>query len=75
MNAPVPKPKSIKVYAMMTMIGTKFSIIMNTNDPLGNGLWATQNEAQAQQLIETMKLPSGSQQKFEIYELEWPTPY
>ena len=70
MAAPVPKPESIKFYLLLTMVGTKFQPLMNTQDVFGTNLWPTKELAQQQQLIEMIKTPL---QKFEIYEIEWPT--
>ncbi len=69
MVSPIPQPKTYKFYSLLTMVGTKFTFMMNVNDVLGTGLWATREEAQQQQLIETIKNPS---QKYEVYEIEWP---
>lgn len=69
MTKPIPRPETVKVYVIMTMVGTKFQFVMNSSDVMSNNTWATKEQAQHQQLIETMKMPS---QKFEVYEIEWP---
>jgi hypothetical protein len=72
MAKPLPKPKYLTQYALLTIIGNKFQFMQNSLDLQSTGLWSTRQLAEQQVLIEKLKVPG---QRYEIYEIEWPTGY
>ena len=70
MAKPLPKPKYLTQYALLTIVGNKFMFMQNSLDIHSSGLWATRQLAEQQVLLEKLKVPG---QRYEIYEIEWPT--
>ena len=66
---PLPKPKGLVQYAILTIAGNKFKFQENIFDTQGTGLWATRQAAEQQLFLEKIKAPT---QRYEIYEITWP---
>jgi hypothetical protein len=73
---PIQPPQTIKIYQLVRQSGMNFSSMATatTGINLGLGFFITLQEAEHYRTLEVLKLTSGSQDRFHIFELEVPNP-
>lgn len=69
----IKPPKIIKVYQLLRQNGINFSNPGSASS-MGIGFYSTLQEAEHNRTMEVLKIPSGSKDKFHIFELDIPNP-
>lgn len=72
---PIKPPKIIKVYQLVKQTGMSLSYGGTGTSGLGAGFYSTQQEAEHNRTLETLKdTTSGPKPKWHIWELDIPNP-
>ena len=72
---PIKPPKIIKIYQLVKQSGMSLSYGGSGSIGLGLGFYSTQQEAEHNRTLETLKdITSGTKPKWHIWELDIPNP-
>ena len=71
---PIPVPKTIKVYQLIRQSGMSFVPAGSATTGMSAGFYITQEEAEHNRTLETLKDTSPTAAKFHVFELEFPNP-
>ena len=78
MMEPLKPPKTMKYYQLLKRSGlTLYNVAGSSNvngTTLGSGFFMSQQDAEIHRTMEVLKLTSGDNSEFFIYELELPNP-
>lgn len=73
--APLEPPRTLKVYSLVKQSGLTFTYAgYSAHAALGNGFFATRDEAEHHRTLEVLKDTASPRSQFHVFEMEVPNP-